>query len=131
MAITITARMGMPTARPMMSGRLLEDESLLDTPLVTTEADETVNPPTEELNNPVERAEAEEAILEELVSAGVAVPEITTDPYLIDVKVTASTLVLEMFKNLRISATILETSAKTAVILFELILIPNPTLLLL
>lgn len=131
MAITITARMRMPTARPMMSGRLLEDESLLDTPLVTTEADETVNPPTEELNNPVERAEAEEAILEELVSAGVAVPETTTDPYLIDVKVTASTLVLEMFKNLRISATILETSAKTAVILFELILIPNPTLLLL
>lgn len=89
--MTITARMGIPTARPMMSGRLLEEESLLDTPLATTEVDDTVNPPIEDPDNPEERAAAELTILEELVSLGVAVPEATTDPYLIVVKVTAST----------------------------------------
>lgn len=122
--------MGIPTASPIMSGRLLEESDELDTPLATTEVDDTVKPPIDEPDKPEERAEAEARIPEELVSLGVAVPEATTDPYLIDVKVIASTLVLEMFNNARISATILDTSAKTAVMLFELILMPNPTLLL-
>ena len=121
---------GIPTASPIINGILLEEESV-DTPLATTEVEVTVNPPIEELDSPEERAEVAARILEELVSAGVAVPEATTDPYLIVVKVTASTLALDMFKNLRISATILDTSAKTAVRLFELRLMPNPTFMLL
>lgn len=121
----------MPTARPIISGKLLVEEESVETPLATTEVEETEKPPIELPDNPEESAEVEDTMLEELVSDGVAVPETTTDPYLIDVKVTTSTLVLEMFKILRISATILDTSARTAVILLELRLMPNPTFLLL
>jgi hypothetical protein len=113
----------------MMRGRLLVEVEVEETPLLTTDVYETVNPPRLEFANPDERALLEERIPEEEVSVGVAVPVKSTDPYLIETKVTASTLVLLRPRIERSCATILSTFPRTPERSFEFNLMLNPTFL--
>lgn len=56
----------------------------VSTPLLTTLEEVTGKPPREVPDNPADRVEVPKIMLEEDVSAGVAVPTKPTEPYLIE-----------------------------------------------
>lgn len=85
-------KIGMPTDRPTIRGRLLV--LLVSTPLLTTVLEVTGNPPRLVLVSPEESEAVEETTEDDEMVEGVAKPFIATEPSLNDLKLISSVLVL-------------------------------------
>lgn len=90
--LKLPTSIGSPTASPTIRPILLDDYSELDIPLETTVDEVTVKDPmlAPEVK-PDDKADVDEETVVDEIEIGVAVPEVTTEPNLIEEKVMAST----------------------------------------